>query len=310
MSRVGGNRFLLSASVKPATLRQYNASVVGFINWCRENGEDARAASDLDELVCDYMHYLFINGGGYQAAANLISGISLHLPSLRSSLSISRRALKGWQRLRTPSPWPPLTYPLCVAIACQLSSAGFVREAIGCLLAFECYLRIGEFTSLMREDVAFAGDARLGAAYAGSALRLRATKTGTNQWVSVRDAEVIILLRALVNATPVGKPLFPFHPSHFRRVFKAACLQLGLDHIGYVPHSLRHGGATRDYLGGMPLEDVMFRGRWASTKSARHYIQSGRALLLSLHIPPYIHQRGIALSHSPALFLLLSAPKP
>ena len=39
---------------------------------------------------------------------------------------------------------------------------------------------------------------------------------------------------------------------------------------------LIHGGATRDYL------RVLWRGRWASTKSARHYIQSGRAVLSPL----------------------------
>jgi hypothetical protein len=41
-------------------------------------------------------------------------------------------------------------------------------------------------------------------------------------------------------------------------------------------HSLRHGGATHDYLKGMPFDDVMVRGRWAVTKSAVHYIQQGR----------------------------------
>jgi hypothetical protein len=35
----------------------------------------------------------------------------------------------------------------------------------------------------------------------------------------------------------------------------------------------------------MPLEDILRHGRWASTKSARHYIQAGRALLLSTDIP-------------------------
>jgi hypothetical protein len=48
------------------------------------------------------------------------------------------------------------------------------------------------------------------------------------------------------------------------------------------------GGATHDHLCGLLLADVLLRGRWASTKSARHYIQSGRALLLALNAPPHI----------------------
>ena len=36
----------------------------------------------------------------------------------------------------------------------------------------------------------------------------------------------------------------------------------------------------------------MMRGRWESVKSARRYIQAGRALLLSLHVPRNIAYLG------------------
>jgi hypothetical protein len=49
----------------------------------------------------------------------------------------------------------------------------------------------------------------------------------------------------------------------------------------YVPHSCRHGGATALYMAGVPIETILHRGRWASTKSARYYVQSGEALLLA-----------------------------
>ena len=39
-------------------------------------------------------------------------------------------------------------------------------------------------------------------------------------------------------------------------------------------------------MAGVPIEDILHRGRWASTKSARHYVQSGRALLLAEEVPP------------------------
>ena len=49
----------------------------------------------------------------------------------------------------------------------------------------------------------------------------------------------------------------------------------------YVPHSLRHGGASCDFLvwGGERLEEILFRGRWASMASTRHYVQTGPALM-------------------------------
>ena len=49
----------------------------------------------------------------------------------------------------------------------------------------------------------------------------------------------------------------------------------------FVPHSLRHGGASCDYMamGAVRLEDILHRGRWATIKSTRHYIQQGPALM-------------------------------
>ena len=46
----------------------------------------------------------------------------------------------------------------------------------------------------------------------------------------------------------------------------------------------------------MSLEDILQRGRWASTKSARHHIQAGRSLLLSMTVPPKMARWGATLS--------------
>jgi hypothetical protein len=70
---------------------------------------------------------------------------------------------------------------------------------------------------------------------------------------------------------------------------------LGLD-IPYVPHSLRHGGATFDFMNGHSITDIMARGRWAATKSALRYIQEGRQLLMMNSIPPWIHSFGLMVS--------------
>ena len=59
---------------------------------------------------------------------------------------------------------------------------------------------------------------------------------------------------------------------------------------GFAWHSLRHGGASRAYLRGdaVILPDLLVRGRWAVESSGRHYIQSGRQLLLSMSLPPTV----------------------
>ncbi len=51
-----------------------------------------------------------------------------------------------------------------------------------------------------------------------------------------------------------------------------------------------------DYLvyGSRRLEEILFRGRWASIKSTRHYIQQGPALMaaVSTRIPRWQRELG------------------
>jgi integrase len=182
---------------------------------------------------------------------------------------------------------------------------GFLRHAIGTLVSFHCFLRVGELVGLRREDVADAGDVRMGVVSQNMTLRLRVTKTGRNQWVTVQDTSVRQLLRLLLNSTEPRQLLFPFSTSSFRHHFKTACSSLGLS-SSYVPHSLRHGGATRAHLLGMSMEDILLRGRWASSKSARRYVQAGRALLLTMDIPHDIQVVASDISHHIYHLLLIS----
>ena len=134
----------------------------------------------------------------------------------------------------------------------------------------------------------------MGSAHRGMALRLKATKTGENQWVTVRSPVAASLLRMWMAQTGPSPRVFDFTQDGYRSVFKALCENLGLC-PDYVPHSLRHGGATHDHLKGMPLEDILRHGRWASTKSARHYIQAGRALLMRTTVPHTVTEMARAL---------------
>lgn len=282
----GGTNFLLEAAFAKSTLKRYQPAVAGFSAWLELQGEDPLSVEDLDRSLVDYFHHLYLlhDGRNRSLAEACKAGVEMYLPAVKRRLHGAQLALRGWRRLRPPVPHPPLTWNLAVLIACDIARTGRARHAIGILLAFDSYLRVGELTSLRREDLADTGDIRLGGAVQGMALRLSKTKTGPNQWAEVRSADVQKLLRVVLQGTRAGQRLFPFSSSSFRQHFKAACLRRGLSR-DYVPHSLRHGGATRDFLAGVPLEEVLRRGRWASTKSARHYIQSGRAILLSLQTP-------------------------
>lgn len=242
---------------------------------------------ELDHLLCEFLHDLYLERDGtcrsYGEAA--LSGISDMIPAFKGKLVVSGQALRGWRRLVPSVSHPPLTWDLTVCVAVHMASNGHWALGVGTLLAFDCYLRIGELTGLRRRDVADKGDARLGSAYTGVSLRLASTKTGKNQFVEVRNPSVRMLLTQLLARLPHRKSkLLGVSTSTYRKHFKASCAALGLS-PDYVPHSLRHGGATHDFLSGLGIEEVLRHGRWASTKSARHYIQAGRALLLTTSVP-------------------------
>ena len=139
--------------------------------------------------------------------------------------------------------------------------------------------------AIKKENVAMAGDERFPLEHKEMSIRLPKTKTGPNQFVIVRDITIQRLFRELVNNTKKGEKVFPFSSNQYRGVFKKVCAQLSLSDRS-VPHSLRHGGATHLHLAEkMKVEDIMVLGRWAALKSAKRYIQAGRALLMTVDIP-------------------------
>jgi integrase len=192
--------------------------------------------------------------------------------------------------------------PLAVvrAVAVVMLHAGWYAEALGVIVSFDCMLRIGELVGLVLRDVALPHDSVT--PLPTVALRLTHTKTGPNKFVPVRSPGVSRLLSDWVVSRRVGaapdRKVFPFSAALFRSRFVAVCGALGLAHLHFTPHSLRHGAATADALAGVRIEDILERGRWASTKSARHYVQSGRALMIQPSIPPLIGQLSSLLSVS------------
>ena len=304
MALRGDRRFLVEAAYAPATVKKYSEAVSHFVRWCKRQYLDPADPDDFDSCLTDYFHDLYESGFSKDDARCTLYGILMLQPRLHDALPLAVLALRGWERIVPSVAHPPITWDLAVLVAVHMARYGRWSFAVGTLLAFDCLLRIGELVGLQRGDVADSGDARLGSEYKGLALRLRKTKTGTNQWVEVRDPSVALLLRQLVRSTR-SKFLFPFSAADFRSVFKATCASLGLS-SRYVPHSLRHGGATRLHLQRVSIEDILLRGRWSSTKSARRYVQSGRALLLSVTVPKTIQAKAARFARAPYISISLA----
>jgi hypothetical protein len=76
-----------------------------------------------------------------------------------------------------------------------------------------------------------------------------------------------------------------------------------LTEMMFTPHSLRHGGATNDFLNNVPMMDIVMRGRWQSAKTARRYVQSGRSLQLQMKQPAGIKKLTDELLKMPEVLL-------
>ena len=206
-------------------------------------------------------------------------------------------ALRGWERLHPSVSYPPLTWELCVAMATKATLAGYTAHGVGMLVQFDCLLRLSELVGLRRRDVIFEGSANYPVEFKGALLCLRHTKTGNDQSVTVEHPDVVRMLRRICSALPTAdSPVFPFRADNYRRVFKRVAASLGLS-SRYVPHSCRHGGATRLYMRNpLNIEAIKQRGRWKSTESAKRYIQQGQVLLSTVDVPPAVAKLGRALA--------------
>lgn len=278
----------------PATHKKYARAVDDFETWLQDVHEDTDDLEEFDQICYEYIHHLHRTGQGFDKAKCTIYGLRLYDPRLKLHLPLTMSAIKGWGKGRVSKPHPPLTWELANAIAWRLARRrGHYRSGVGVLVAFDCLLRVSELCNLRARDVADKGDLNVGSEYKHMLIRIRKAKTGRNQDVIVLDPVIQELLRDLKRRTKPNEFLFPHSPNAFRNAFKRAAADLGLS-PRYVPHSLRHGGATRyRHIKEWSIADVMSRGRWAATKSAEHYIQSGAAMLMSRDVPTDVAMLGL-----------------
>ena len=303
-STVSGQQLKLYG-LRDTTVQRYRKGVQAFLTFLHNHlhihqpHDQPTTAEDFDELYCEYMAYSYDNNISYGLITDGFFGLQFFLPLTKHRLPESSLMLKGWRRLEPTESRPPITWEVVVVLCCTMIKNGYVEHGIATLCAFDMYLRIGEFLQLRVCDVATPHDPRLGSAYTRAAIRLARTKTGRNQFVTLNNHDVSRLLHLQCLVRPSTRSLvFGFTRNGYRAVFQRCLDALGLGSIGYTPHSLRHGGATRDFLLGKSIDDILFRGRWEANKSAKTYVQSARALLLQVQIPQQIHQTGLILSNN------------
>jgi integrase len=294
---------LLAAAVNPQTASRYAKDLQQFLTWVQQQPRNRTDSYlELDALLIRYFTYCFdINParGERQKCVNARAAILLWHPNAKMFFRGSERALLGWERRVPPAQKPPCPVELVVLLVKHFVDAGKTDMALVTWLCFHGYLRINEALNVRAQDITFPKDNSPGG------IRLPQSKTGINQSVMLTIPELWVLLRWHVSRAPAGRQfLFPnLSGPQVARELDAAVLTWGPLPHRFLPHTLRHGGATNDFLNNVPMDKIIHRGRWASPASATRYIQQGRAMLIGEQLPAAIRERAAPLINNLQLVL-------
>jgi integrase len=290
-------------NIQERSRRDYLKAVFAFEEWYYEL---APTPGDLPQALAEYVFWAYSTGEVSKAqVSNLLSSMAYVAPFLeRRHLALARKAMQGWSKLAPGNSWLPVPIAVMQAVSVCLVMSGHLEAAAAVLLAFDCYLRISEVCGLRVCDVAFPGDPRLFIPSKGG-IRLRQTKAGREQWVTVRCPLAMAMLRRLVEGrSPDSKQsLFGLTPTALRHLFYGAQSDLGFGakHF-FMFHGLRHGVASHDYLfRELVMDAIMERGRWSGKGVTRRYIQTSQALLLRVSLPKEVMAKVRLYTLTPAV---------
>jgi site-specific recombinase XerD len=273
-------RFLQRSSVAISTIQRYDKALKHFKHYLRENNITCYSTQELDYHLAKYLNFGYNNKKfGFAFASNLLSSMKLNYPFISQYLHESRLCINGWRKLKRPKSKAPLSLELTNVISLTLAKDKEYGAALATLIGFHCLLRVSELCNILVSDV-------LLPPYNINKIciiRISSAKTGIEQSVQLFRQDIITMLTEYIKGvreSDRGKPLFLVTKSQYYFLFKRTINLLNLDSKIYSPHSLRHGGATHLYMNGMPINDILMRGRWAVHKSATIYIQMGRAIII------------------------------
>ena len=187
------------------------------------------------------------------------------------------------------------------------------------LLMLGGVLRPGEATSLRRRHLSFPED------HGEPGLLIIAIEDPKTlpalQHATLEEPAAIPLLRWFIAGFPDDSLLWPGPNYDARLASFAYALQRGLERLGlpanaYTPASMRAGAATAIWVRTFNGELVQRKGRWASARSLRHYLQQAAATLALTRLPLPVRQKCYALADllpallQPPLYpALLPAPR-
>ena len=264
------------------TLRSYKKALLGFFQWLDDEDLPIPAkATHLDDLLARYLEHLWLDDINITYAGHTLSALRRFYPPLRYKIPTARQFFTNWKSVHVPRQAVPM--PANVALALAGVAVSIQEEALGLLilLGFTAFLRTGEITALRPQQIQV--NIHLGQII----LALPATKTSKNKDESVAVNDPLLARFTLhVLATASGPTLANLTPNQFRSRLQHLISFLYLQRHNFTGYSLRRGSASHSFAHGGNFDALLIAGRWQSIKTARQYLDSGRAALVQLQLTP------------------------
>ena len=286
---------LREGAISSTTRELYASAFTRLWAWARTPPPNKISSTeDYDKFLSGYIEQAWESGATRGEAGNALSA-SLHIyPQLRGKgkLPESWTLLNAWNKFEVSIRAPPMPVQVAIALAWYFVRTGQLGGAFLILTGFDCFLRSGEMLSLVIDDVVMDADNR-------GVIKLEHTKTGQRHAAfeasTINDPACIRLfrkyLRGLPSSTSRQNYIFMPKPHRFYQLFKDGLRWLGLEDVGFHPYSLRRGGATAYFRATRNMEATLDRGRWASARVARIYVNDGLAREVELRFDTHIQAR-------------------
>ena len=272
---------LRDVTYAPVTRSLYRLAFVELWKWVgRPPPLEVTSARIYDSLLAEFIEHAWSAGMTRGDAGNALSASVFVYPNLRGKgrLSESWLLLNTWAKLEAP--YRALPLPRLVVLALILFFIRKRRFDLAFLMAagFDGFLRTGELLALTNKDVQIDRN-HLGAiclAFTKSGQRHAAFESST-----IQDPLVGQLFRLHVERSPNGRGrenlIFAGSKVSFYELFEEGMTWLGVSHLRFKPYSLRRGGATAFFRKVNSMELTLERGRWASARIGRIYVNDGIA---------------------------------
>jgi len=267
--------------LQPKSLRAYQRALRHFFQWLEDEEEPIpQTYRLLDSKLAQYLEHLWMDDCHITYAGHTLSAFRRFYPQVRYKIPLARQYFVNWKSIHVSRQAVPMPADVVLAIAGVAVSCHRESFAAAILLAYAAFLRTGEIIQLAPHRIAVDPQLRF------VILSLPATKTSKqkDESVSIEDVNLAILVQHVLTLCTT-ETLLNVSANQFRAMLKLFCSFLNLEPCGFSGYSLRRGGASHAFASGQTFDQLLVKGRWQSVKTARVYLDSGRAQLIQMRLP-------------------------